>query len=174
MSKKERQSMVTTYRDLFAEGQVLVLSRYEGLTVKAMTDLRSRVRAAGGTVKVIKNTLFDRAMQGTAHEGVSPFVKGPLAVAFTTGDTAPVLRAVVDFAKANDKLVFQAVSLGGKVYDGAQTVALSKLPGMQELRAQLLSVMTAVPRKFVTLLGQSQRNFLGVLNARKGQMENAA
>jgi len=174
VSKSDRQSMVEAYRELFGKGQVLVLSRYEGLTVKAMTDLRARVRAAGGSVKVVKNTLFELAMRGTEHEGLGSYLKGPLAVAFTEGDTAPVLRAVVDFAKTNEKIVFQAVSLGGKVFDGAQTVALSKLPGLPELRAQLLSVLTAVPRKFVTLLGQSQRNFLGVLNARKDQLDNAA
>lgn len=174
MSRTDREDMVTKYRELFDKGQVMVLAKYEGLTVAAMTDLRRRLRDAGGGLKVVKNTLMRRALVGTEHEHLGAEMAGPLAVAWTNGDAAPVLKALLAFGKVSEKIKFRKISLGGQLYEGDQLDMLSKLPGLPEVRAQLLSVLTAVPRKFVTLLGQSQRDFMGVLNARKAELEKAA
>lgn len=174
MSRTDRDEMVTTYRELFDKGQVMVLAKYEGLTVAAMTDLRRRLREAGGGLKVVKNTLLRRALVGTEHERLGDDMAGPLAAAWTNGDVSPVLKALLAFGKVNEKIKFRKISLGGTIYEGDQLETLSKLPSLPEMRAQLLSVLTAVPRKFVTLLGQSQRDFMGVLNARKAELEKAA
>jgi len=174
VNREQRDQAVHGYQEFFKDGQVMVLAQYDGLTVKAMTELRRKLRAAEGRLKVVKNTLLGRALSGSAHEGLKPHLAGPLAVAFTKVDPAPLLRALVDFGKVEEKIRFKAISLGGRVYQGAELVMLSKLPGMRELRGQLLSVFVGPQRKFLSLLGTSQRNFLGLLNARKSSLEKAA
>ncbi len=174
MSRTDREQMQQSYSELFAKGQVMVLAKYDGLTVAAMTDLRRRLREAGGGLKVVKNTLLRRALVGTEHERLGDKLAGPLAVAWSDGDASPLLKALLAFGKVNEKIKYRQISLGGSVYEGDQLDTLSKLPSLPEMRAQLLSVLTAVPRKFVTLLGQSQRDFMGVLSARKAELEKAA
>lgn len=174
MSRKDREQMVEQYREAVEGGQVLVLSHYDGLTVAAMTELRKKIREVGGSLKVVKNTLLTLALKGNEHEALGENLAGPIAVAVHREDPPQLLKVLVDFAKANPALRFVRVSLGGKIFEGDQVVALSKLPGMRELRGQLLSVFIAAQKKFLTVLGQSQRNFLQVLEARKSDIDEAA
>jgi large subunit ribosomal protein L10 len=171
VNRTERAEAIGRYHDAFAGGQVLVLSHYDGLNVAQMTELRRKIREAGGGLKVVKNTLLRLALKDTTHEELADELKGPIAVAYHNEDTASLLRAIVGFAKFNDKLRFAAVSMGGKVYPGTDTEALSKLPGMGEMRGQLLSVLIGAHRKFLTLLSQSQRDFIGLLNAKKNKLD---
>ena len=174
MSRNEREQMVERYRETIEGMQVLVLSHFDGLTVAAMTELRRKIREVGGGLKVVKNTLLKIALKGAEHEALGENISGPIAVAYHDEDPPALLKVLVDFAKGNPALRFVRVSMAGKLFEGDEVVALSKLPGMQELRGQLLSVFVAAPKKFLTLLGQSQRNFLQVLEARKSDIDEAA
>ncbi len=174
MSRKDREQMVELYRETLEGGQVLVQSHYDGLTVAAMTELRRKIRDVGGGLKVVKNTLLKLALQGNEHEALGEKLAGPIAVAYHKEDPPALLKTLVDFAKTNPSLRFARVSMGGKLFEGTDVVALSKLPGMQELRGQLLSVFLGAQRKFLTVLGQGQRNFLQVLEARKKDIDEAA
>ena len=123
-----------------------------------MTDLRSKARAQGVYMRVIKNTLARKAFAGTAFEPVGPKLKGPLVLAFSKDDPGAAARVVKDFAKANDKLVATLVSLGGEVLSGKDIEKVASLPTRAQALSQLLGVLKAPIQKLVgTIAAPNQK-----------------
>ena len=106
----------------------VVAAEYRGLTVTQMTDLRSKARASGVYMRVIKNTLARKALAGTAFESMGAVLKGPLVLAFSKDDPGAAARVIKDFAKANDKLVPTNLSIGGAVLSAKELEKVASLP----------------------------------------------
>jgi len=118
----------------------IVVAHYTGLTVAQMNDLRSKMRVAGGTVKVAKNRLAKIALQGTESEGISNLFEGQTLIAYSDDPvTAP--KVAVDFAKINDKLVVLGGAMGTTNLDAEGVKALASLPSLDELRAKLVGMI---------------------------------
>ena len=77
MERAQKRDIVTALHDVLAKTGVIVVAHYAGLTVGAMTKLRSEMRGAGGQVKVAKNRLVKLALEGTDAEGIAELLKGP-------------------------------------------------------------------------------------------------
>lgn len=141
MDRAEKREFVTSLNEVFKASGSVVVAHYSGLTVAQMNDLRSRMRTAGGTVKVAKNRLAKIALQGTESEGISDLFIGQTLIAYSDDPiTAP--KVAVEFSKANDKLVVLGGSMGSTNLDADGVKALASLPSLDELRAKLVGMIS--------------------------------
>lgn len=143
MDRAEKREFVTELNSAFTSAGSVVVATYAGLTVAQMNDLRSKMRAAGGSVKVAKNRLAKIALQGTESEGIQALFKGQTLVAFS-GDPIAAPKVASDFAKGNDKLVILGGAMGKTTLDADGVKSLATLPSLDELRAKLVG-MIATP-----------------------------
>src|SRR6187431_3007533 len=109
----DKKVLVAEVTEVAAKALSVVAAEYRGLTVTQMTDLRSKARASGVYMRVVKNTLARKALAGTAFESMGAVLKGPLVLAFSKNDPGAAARVIKDFAKTNDKLVTTSLSIGG-------------------------------------------------------------
>jgi large subunit ribosomal protein L10 len=123
-----------------AKAQTMVLAEYRGTEVVGMTKLRADARSQGVYLRVIKNTLARRAVEGTSFEVAKDQMVGPLIYSFSE-DAVAAAKVVNDFAKSNDKFVIKAGAYNGKVLDQAGVKALANIPSKEVLLAQLLGLM---------------------------------
>ena len=158
MDRTEKRDFVATLGTVFAETSFVLVAQNKGLTVAAVDDLRRRMRAAGATYKVAKNRLATRALDGTRFQGISPLLKGPTALAWSR-DPVAVAKTAVEFAKGNDKFVVLGGALGNQVLNADGVKALSELPSLETLRAQLLGLIQTPATRIA-----------GVLQAPAGQL----
>ena len=123
----------------------LVAAEYAGLTVGQLTDLRKKARASGVYVKVAKNTLVSRAVEGTDYQCVQSALTGPLLYAFSKEDPGAAGRLAKDFAKANEKFKPRLVSIGGNQRKmGTWKAVMRSAVGVKRKR---LKMMVTVPVK---------------------------
>ena len=143
MDRAEKREFVTGLNEVFKSTGSVVVAHYAGLTVANMNDLRSKMRAAGGTVKVAKNRLAMIALQGTESDSIVDLFAGQTLIAYSEDPvTAPKIAS--EFAKTNDKLVILGGAMGSTSLNADGVKALATLPSLDELRAKLVG-MIATP-----------------------------
>lgn len=140
MDRAEKREFVTSLNDVFSNTGSVVVAHYAGLTVAQMNDLRSKMREAGGTVKVAKNRLAKIALQGTESEGMQALFKGQTLIAYSD-DPVVAPKVASDFAKTNDNLVIIGGSMGSTALDAEGVKALATLPSLDELRARIVGMI---------------------------------
>ena len=140
MERAEKREFVTGLNDVFKSTGSVVVAHYAGITVAQMNDLRSKMRAAGGTVKVAKNRLAIIALQGTESESMKDLFKGQTLLAYSD-DPIAAPKVASDFAKLNDKLVILGGAMGSTALDANGVKALATLPSLDELRAKLVGMI---------------------------------
>lgn len=173
MKIEDKQKVVEDLKEKFATTKVVIVTDYKGLDVSQMTDLRRKLSEANVEYQVVKNTLLTRASKDTDAELLADVFKGPSAIALSFDDPVAPAKVLTQFAKDNEKLEIKAGVMGGKLMDMDAITALSKLPSREELLAQVLSAMNAVPTGFVRALADVPRRMVNVLNAIKDQKEAA-
>lgn len=166
---EDKKALVAEVNAVAKEALSAVAAEYRGLTVEQMTALRKKAREAGVYVRVVKNTLAKRAVEGTDFECLKEALTGPLVLAFSQEDPGAAARIVKDFAKENDKLVAKAVSISGQLYSAAEIERLASLPTLDQARAMLLGVLQAPYAKLVRTLAEPGAQLARVLNARAQQ-----
>jgi large subunit ribosomal protein L10 len=151
VDKAEKAEVVEELKGVFSDAGSLVVAHYTGMTVAQMSDLRSRMRAAGASFKVAKNRLAVRALQGTPVEGIAHLFKGPTGIAFSK-DPVAASKVAVAYAKDNDKLVILGGSVGTTALDAEGVKALATLPSLDELRGKLVGLLQAPATKIAGVL----------------------
>jgi len=145
------------------------IADYAGLTVKEQVELRDKVRAAGGTVTVAKNSLLKIAMKDKGYDlsSLEAELTGPNLTLLAQGDAVAPLKAMVEFGKTNDKNLpkVKAGILGKSVLSMEKVMQLAALPSKAELIAQLLRTLSNPARNLVSVLSAPMRNFVYALNA---------
>ncbi len=131
-----------------------VVADYRGLTVEQLTKLRSQARENQVYLRVVRNTLARRALQGTAFEVLNESLVGPtiIGLSMSENDMGAAARLLKDFAKTNEKLELKVAAYEGKLYAGAQIDVLASLPNRTQALTMLVSVMQAPVSKFGRLL----------------------
>ena len=169
-SKKE---VVAEIAARLADAQAIVLAEYRGLPVEKITQLRARARASGVYLRVLKNTLARRAVQGTPFEKLADQMVGPLAYGISV-DPVAAAKVLHAYAKENDKLVIKGGAMPNVVMSAKEVGSLAMLPGREELLAKLMGTMQAPVTKFVQTLNEIPGRFVRTLAAVRDQKEKLA
>lgn len=161
----QKKEVVAELADVASSALSLVAAQYAGLTVAQLTDLRVKARNNGVYVRVAKNTLVRRAVQGTDYECVADELTGPLLYAFSKEDPGAAGRLVKDFAKANDKLKTKLVAIGGQVYGASELDRLASLPTREQALSMLLGVLIQPATLLVRTLAEPASSLARVIKA---------
>jgi len=162
---EQKQAVVAEVAEVANKALAAVAAEYRGLTVEEMTELRVKAREGGVLVKVAKNTLVRRAIEGTEYECMQEALTGPLLLAFSMEDPGAAARLVKDYSKVHDKLIARLVAVGGTLYDASELERLSKLPTYDQAIAMLMGVMKAPIEKFVRTLAEPHAKLVRTLAA---------
>ena len=146
-----------------------VAAEYRGLSVAEMTALRKEARDAGVYLRVVKNTLARRAVEGTEFECMKDTLKGPILLAFSKDDPGAAARIIRGFAKDHDALKAISLSAGGRLLPASDLSKLAELPTLDQARSRLLGVMKAPIAKFVRTLAEPSAMLARTLAARAEQ-----
>jgi len=142
LNLNDKKAVVAEVAAKVASAQTIVLAEYRGIQVGSLTQLRAKARTEGVYMRVLKNTLARRAVEGTPFASLASEMTGPLIYSISE-DAVAAAKVVNDFAKSNDKLVIKAGNYAGKSLDKAGVTALASIPSREVLLAQLLGVMQA-------------------------------
>lgn len=161
----QKQEVVAELAEVAAKAHSLVASEYAGLSVAELTEMRRKARQNGVFLKVAKNTLVSRAVEGTDYAVVKDALTGPLLYAFSQEDPGAAGRLIKEFAKTHDKLKPRIVSIGGQMYPGTHVEVLASLPTREQALSMLLSVMVQPATQLVRLLSEPAAQVARVINA---------
>ena len=164
MERAEKRELVTELNGVFSGAGSVVVAHYTGLTVAQLSDLRKKMRAAGGSVKVAKNRLIKIALQGTKSEGMSDLFIGQTLIAYSD-DPIAAPKVAVDFAKINDKLVIIGGAMGTTMLNDAGIKSLATMPSLNELRAKLVGMISTPATRIASVLSAPGAQIARVLNA---------
>ena len=151
LNYQEKEAVVAEVASQVADAQTLVVAEYRGITVGALTQLRKSARNSGVFLKVVKNTLFARAVKDTPFEKLASQMKGPLIYSIGSDAVAPA-KILYDFSKTNEKIVIKAGIYNGELLDINGVKELASIPSREELLAKLVGVMQAPISSFARCL----------------------
>lgn len=172
INKAEKEQVVAELTQALKEAKGVVFADYRGLTVKEFQSLRRAMRQEGGNVKVAKLTLVKKAFE-QAGLPMDESIHVPTAVVYSPEDEIAPAKVLVKFSTDAKKGAILSGILAGKVVTAADIKALAKLPGKQELRGQLVSVLVGPMRGMVYVLSGVQKSLLYALNARAEKLRAA-
>lgn len=165
LNLEQKKAVVAEVAEVAAKALAAVAAEYRGLTVEEMTDLRVKARANGVYVKVAKNTLVRRAVEGTDYECMQEALTGPILLAFSMDDPGAAARLVKEYSKDHQKLIARLVAVGGQLFDASELERLSTLPTYDQAIAILMGVMKAPIEKFVRTLAEPHAKLVRTLAA---------
>jgi len=172
-SLERKQQTVDRVSAQLGKAQALILAEYRGLTVGAMTNLRTKARGSGVDLRVLKNTLARRAVQGTPFEKLSEQMSGPLVYGFA-GDPVAGAKVLADFARENERFVIRGGAIANAVMSAAEVKVLATMPSREELLARLAGTMQAPMAKLVRTLNELPGKFVRTLAALRDAREKTA
>ena len=173
LNLEQKKAVVAEVAEAANKALAAVAAEYRGLTVEEMTELRAEARKEGVVLKVAKNTLVRRAVEGTEYECMQESLTGPLLFAFSMDDPGAAARLVKDFAKGHDKLIAKHVAVGGQLYDASELERLSNMPTYDQAISMLMSVMKAPIEKFVRTLAEPHAKLVRTVAAVRDQKQAA-
>ena len=169
---EDKKALVAEVNAVAGDSVTAVAAEYRGLSVAEMTALRKEARNAGVYLRVVKNTLARRAVEGTEFECMQDTLKGPLLLAFAKDDPGAAARVIKDFAKEHDALKAVSLAAGGQLMPGSDLAKLADLPTLDQARAMLLGVMVAPMSQLVRTLAEPPAMLARTMSAR-GEQEAA-
>ncbi len=166
MNKEEKQKIVADLHEQLAGAKVAILTRFSGLNVGKMTQLRRELRKASVNYRVVKNTLLRLAIQGTDKELLQPSLDGPIAVAWSQTDPVAPARVLAKFAKDFPELQIMVASSDGKSFGPAQVQEWVNLPSLDALRGRIVGFIQTPATRLVRLLSTPGTRVAQVLQAK--------
>jgi large subunit ribosomal protein L10 len=163
MEREQKSEAIEALKGVFAGAGAVVVTHYMGLTVAQMTDLRLRLRKEGAALKVVKNTLAQKALSD-AGSGTLDMFKGPVAIAFGP-DPVSAAKVATAYAKENEKFTIIGGMMGSVVLDAAGIDALAKLPSLDALRGKIIGLIQAPATKIAGIIQAPASQLARVLNA---------
>jgi large subunit ribosomal protein L10 len=172
VDRAEKQEQITALNGVFKRAAAVVVAHYAGLTVAQMSTLRRQMKAKGAGVKVAKNRLAKKALEGTDAAHVASLLKGPTVIAYS-GDPVSAPKVAVDFAKGHEKFVILGGAMGKTALNVDAVKALAALPSLDELRAKIAGLLVAPATKVARLINAPAAKLARVFGA-YGQKSEAA
>ena len=164
MDRSQKADAVAALNATFNEVGVVVITRNLGMTVAQSTLLRTKMRDAGASFKVSKNSLARLAIEGTSYAAIGDMFTGPVALA-TSVDPVAAAKVAVDFAKTNDKLEIVGGAMGTQVLNPEGIKALAALPSLDALRSRLIGLVQAPATKIAQVIVAPASKLARVFNA---------
>ena len=149
---EEKKKVVSEVSQVAAEAYSAIAAEYRGMPVADVTGLRARAREQGVYVRVVKNTLARRALQGTAYECMSQDLVGPLMLFFSQHDPGSAARLVKEFSEDSELLEVKMIAVDGQLLEASELERLSSLPNKEQAISMLMAVMRAPIEKLVRTL----------------------
>lgn len=177
ISRERKEELVAQYSDLLSNTNGFVIVQTKGLTVKQVQDLRAKIRAAEGDYVTTKNTLFRIALENGGWPVPHDLLHGPVSVAFGLSNFPGVAKAVLDFTKdLEEKMKITGGVMTGEMLDARKVETISKLPSLDELRAQLAGLLVQPATGLVSVLNAATGQIVNVLHAyvQENEKEGAA
>jgi len=169
---EDKKAVVEEVNAVAGESVTAVAAEYRGLSVGEMTELRKEARSAGVYLRVVKNSLARRAVEGTDFECMQDTLKGPILLAFAKEDPGAAARVIKNFAKEHSALQAVSLSAGGQLMPASDLAKLAELPTLDQARAMLLGVFVAPMSQLVRTLAEPPAMLARTLSAR-GEQEAA-
>ena len=166
MNRDQKAVAIAEIATHIDESEAIFAVDYRGITVEQIAELRTKLREADATFKVVKNSLTERAADQVGAESLKAYLAGPTALTFVRGDAALAAKAIADYAKATQLLPFKGGMMGGEELEIEQIRSLSRLPSRQVLYGQLVGVVASPIGGLVRSLG----GLLGGLAVALGQV----
>ncbi len=163
MKRDEKQRQADELHGILQQVRTVILSGFEGLTVAQDSELRRQVAQAGGKYRVIKNSVIERAAQGTAAEPAARKLRGTTSLAYTDADPVTLAKALVAYAKENPALVFRSGVVEGRVISLADVDVIASLPSREDLFAKVLYMINAPARQVAVSVAGVARNLACVI-----------
>lgn len=170
--RPEKKYLVDEVNQHLDKSSYVYLTNYERITVDEIADLRSQLSKHNAEFHVIKNNIFGVAATARNLPSLEEYLKGQTAIIIGGDDPSGVAKVVAEFFKKNEKVDLKAGVLDEKVLTKEEVIALSKLPGLESLRAQLLGLLAQPATSLVRIVGAVPQNLVNVLQA-KVRAENA-
>ena len=164
VDRAEKRELVTSLNGVFTASGSVVVAHYVGLTVAQLNDFRSKMRSAGGSVKVAKNRLAKIALQGTASEKIADLFTGQTIIAYAT-DPVAAPKVAMEFSKINDKLVILGGAMGATSLNAENVKALATMPSLDELRAKLVGMLVTPATRIAQIVSAPGASIARVLGA---------
>ena len=165
LNLQQKKEVVADLAEVTSKAMSLVAAQYSGLTVAQLTKLRVKARESGVFLRVVKNTLVERAVAGTEFECIQGKLSGPLIFAFSHDDPGAAGRLIKDFAKTADKLIPKLVAVGGKVYGGSEVERLASLPTRDQALSMLLGCLVQPATMLVRVLAEPANQLARAIKA---------
>ena len=167
-----KKQVVSEVAAIAAEAHSAVAAEYRGLTVGELTELRAKARETGVYLRVVKNTLARRAVEGTEFECMQEGLTGPLLLAFSQEDPGCAGRLIRDFAKDHDKLEVKLVAIGGELLDSSQIGRLADLPTKDQAISMLMALMKAPVEKLARTINEVPGKLVRTVAAIRDQKQD--
>jgi large subunit ribosomal protein L10 len=143
MDRSQKAAVIEEVAGQISESEAVFAVDYRGISVPQAAELRTRLRGADASFRVVKNTLTERAADQAGAEGLKPFLEGPTAMAFVRGDAAAAAKALSDFARTSGLLTFKGGWMNGAPLTADEITAISKLPSREVLYGRLVGMVAS-------------------------------
>lgn len=171
---EQKKAIVAEVADVASSALSAVAAEYRGLTVTQMTQLRSEARSKQIYLRVVRNTLAKRAIEGTSFECMKDTLVGPLVLAFSLADPGAAARLIRDFSKQNEALIVKSLSVSGQLLSAKDLDKLASLPTREEALSMLMGVMQAPITKLVRTMVEPHTKFVRAVAAVRDQKQAAS
>ena len=164
MNREQKESFVQNFKSIIAENSLVLVFHYRGMSMTDMTDLRVQSFNSGCNIIVTKNRLTKLALEGSDKAALSEFFNGPTAIAYSS-DPVQLTKLLTNFAKNNSNLVILGGIMDNEILSVEKIEILSKLPSLEEIRAQLIGLISSPAQKIASVLTASSGDLARVFNA---------
>ncbi|MGA2469654.1 MAG: 50S ribosomal protein L10 [Solirubrobacteraceae bacterium] len=172
MNRDQKAAVIDEIAANISESQAIFAVDYRGVTVEQARALRGRLRAADATLRVVKNSLTERAADKAGAELLKTLLNGPTALTFVRGDGAAAARSLADFARATHLLAFKGGVMDGAALSADEMTSISRLPSRDVLYGQLVGLVatpiSGLARTLNALVGGLATQLGGILEQRGG------
>lgn len=165
ISKARKDELVAQYSELIEQSRAIFLTNYKGLSVKKIESLRDEVAKVDGAFHVTKNTLLKLALEKAEIEIPDEVLQGQIATGFALSEAPTLAKTLVDFAKKEDSLDLLGGFLGPDYLQADGVEALAKLPSLDELRGQIVGLVSAPARNVASVVASGVRQVVNVVDA---------
>jgi large subunit ribosomal protein L10 len=169
LKREDKTQVVADLHQQMAQAKVAILTRFTGLNVEKMTQLRRELRKGGVGYRIVKNTLFRLAIQGTDKDFLSPHMEGPVGVAWSQADPVAPARMLAKFAKEFPEFKIMMAASEGRLWGPAEIQAWVSLPSLEELRGKILGLIQGSASTLARLVATPAGQLARVLQARSQQ-----